>query len=115
MLDEAEKNLGVGVSKSEHRLLLSLGIMVMGYLTLAQGFSLAPPSGSSALPQASTHHSQDHSLQKQSFNSPVLVYLQKSTAPAGGPIVLCCPCLGTVQLTLCLSRQGTKGAKFLLV
>lgn len=30
-------------------------------------------------------------------------------------MVLCLPCLGTVHLTLCLFRQGTKGARFLLV
>lgn len=78
--------------------------MAVGYLALAQGFSHPTHQDPGLCPRLPPITQKEHSLQEQSFTLPVLVYLQKSTAPAGGPIVLYCPRPGTVQLTLRLSR-----------
>lgn len=68
------------------------------------------PIRSRSLPQPPTPTTQkDHPLQEQSFNSRVLVYLQKSTAPAGGPIVLCLPLPSDRSAHSVLVQAGGRG------
>lgn len=66
--------------------------IVVGISAPSSGLFPSHTSGSRSLPQSPTPTTwKDHSLQKQSLSSRVLVYLQKSTTPAGGPIVQCLP------------------------
>lgn len=68
------------------------------------------PIRSGSLPGPPTPTTQkDHPLQEQSFNSRVLVYLQESTAPAGGPIVLCSPLPSDRSAHSVLVQAGGRG------
>lgn len=81
--ESGKKENGGGGSQSEHRLLLCpLASWRWGTSPKLRAFPIPPIRTGVSAPASHSHHSGRPLPRQHSFNSRVLVYLQKSTAPA---------------------------------